>query len=138
MRYQLKREIPALRSFAAPYRVATRPARKQMARKGDTVTDIVLRDIDPQLAQRIQRISQAQGWSPAETLLQLLEQGLVGCESAVAARLNESEANALQTAIAALEQVPNDPGFALIGRAESVPDAPEAPDQSIAPRFELG
>ena len=36
----------------------------------------------------------------------------------LAARLDESDAKALQAAIAALQDIPDDPGFALIGRAD--------------------
>lgn len=85
------------------------------------MTEIILRDIAPALAERIRRIGQARGWSEAETLQQLLEAGLRSCEGTAAPPLNEREAGALEAAIAALEQVPDDPGFALIGRGASRP-----------------
>ena len=101
------------------------------------MTDIVLRDIDPILAERIRRIGEARGWAAPETLLKLLEYGLYECEHDGRARLDDRESTALESAIAAMEQVPNDPGFALIGRAaEPAPPAPE-PDQTLLDRFEL-
>jgi len=91
------------------------------------MTDIVLRDIDPVLAGRIRTLAQARGWSMHETLLKLLEHGLYQCEGDAAGNLDNQESDALQAAIAALEQVPNDPGFALIGRVDEsdVPAAEE-------------
>jgi len=101
------------------------------------MTDIVLRDIDPVLADRIRRIGEAHGWSPSDTLLRLLETGLQSWEGDSAVLLAEHEDGVLQAAIAAMEQVPSDPGFALIGRAAPQPEANEQPDQSISPRFDL-
>lgn len=101
------------------------------------MTDIVLRDIDPVLADRIRRIGQAHGWSPSDTLLRLLESGLQAWEGDSAVLLAEHEDGVLQAAIAAMEQVPSDPGFALIGRATPQPETTEPPDQSISPRFDL-
>jgi hypothetical protein len=106
-------------------------------RKDGAMTDIVLRDIDSVLADRIRGIGEAQGWGMAQTLLYVLEQGLSACEGDGAVVLADHEAGVLQAAIAALERVPSDPGFALIGRAPApAPAAPE-PDQSIAARFVL-
>ncbi len=106
------------------------------AKLNDTrLQDIVLHDIDPVLADRIQRISDAHGWSMPETLLRLLEQGLDTCEGDAALRLKDNEADVLHAAIAALEQVPDDPGFSLIGRAEAPTPVDEGPDQSINGRF---
>jgi len=80
------------------------------------MTDIVLKDIDPTLAERIKRVSEKRGWSLSRTLLELLEQGLHVSEGDGAVRFDNSEADVLQAAIAALEGVPNDPGFAMIGK----------------------
>lgn len=81
------------------------------------MTDIVLKDIDPVLHERIQRIAQARGWSLPEALFHLLEHGLFACESTGGASdLDHRESNALEEAIAALQGVPDDPGFSLIGR----------------------
>lgn len=78
--------------------------------------DIVLRDADRVLVERIGRVAQARGWDLPQTMLHLLEQGLNVCEGDGPVRLDTGEADALQAAIAALEQVPDDAGFAAIGR----------------------
>ena len=102
------------------------------------MTDIILRDVDAVLADRIRRIGEAHGWSPPDTLLHLLEYGLHACEGDGKARLDSAERDVLGSAIQAMEQVPDDPGFALIGRAEGAPPpAQEGPDQSIRPEFSL-
>ncbi len=95
------------------------------------MTDIVLRDIDPVLAERIRRVAQARGWDMHQTLLALLEQGLYACESGAQVRLDDRESTALQQAIAALEQVPNDPGFGLIGRASEPTPPPHILDHRL-------
>ena len=101
------------------------------------MTDIVLRDIDALLAERIARIAQAHGWTQPQALLHVLERGLHACEGDGAIGLAEQEARVLQAAIQAMEHVPSDPGFALIGRAGPAPQPAAEPDQSIKPRFEL-
>ena len=102
------------------------------------MTDIILRDVDAVLADRIRRIGDAHGWSAADTLLHLLEHGLHACEGDAKGRLDSAERDVLGSAIQAMEQVPDDPGFALIGRAGGAPEpAPEGPDQSIRPEFSL-
>lgn len=88
------------------------------------MTDIVLRDIDPVLAERIRRIGEARGWSLPDTLLELLEHGLNACEGDGAVRFDGRESSVLEAAISAMEQVPDDPGFALIGRAGDAPHEP--------------
>lgn len=80
------------------------------------MTDAILLEIDSLLLARIQRVAAARRWSQHEAMLHLLEHGLFTCESELAARFTDSDARALQEAIRALEQVENDPGFALIGR----------------------
>jgi hypothetical protein len=87
------------------------------------MTDIVLHDIDPVLLERIRRVANARGWSLQECLMQLLEHGLFACESRLTARFDDGDALALQEAIAALEGVPSDPGFSLIGRIGPPGDA---------------
>ncbi len=82
------------------------------------MTDIVLHDIDPLLLDRIKRIAVARAWPMQEALMHLLEHGLFACEAELAARFNDSDATALQAAISALEGIPSDPGFSLIGRME--------------------
>jgi hypothetical protein len=102
------------------------------------MTDIILRDVDAVLAERIRRIGETHGWSPADTLLHVLEYGLHACEGDGKGRLDPTERDVLGSAIQALEQVPDDQGFALIGRAGAAPDAPsDGPDQSIRPEFSL-
>lgn len=101
------------------------------------MTDIILRDIDATLAERIRLIGDAHGWSMPDTLLHLLEYGLHACEGDGKARLDGAERDILGAAIQALEGVPDDPGFALIGRARPATDAPADPDQSIRPEFSL-
>jgi hypothetical protein len=101
------------------------------------MTDIVLRDIDAGLADRIRLIADAHGWELPGTLLRLLELGLHAVERDGAVALADNEAQVLEAALKALEQVPSDAGFALIGRAEPPPPPPEEPDQTVVPLFGL-
>lgn len=80
------------------------------------MTDIVLKDIDEVLAERIRRVSDARGWTVPRTLLHLLEQGLHVYEGDGSISFDTSENDVLQAAMAALEQIPDDGGFALIGK----------------------
>lgn len=98
----------------------------------------VLKDIDPVLSERIRQVSQARGWELPATLQWLLEQGLYASEHGTAINLDDRESGALQEAISALEQVPDDSGFALIGRTlvAAKPVADE-PDQSVNIGFSL-
>jgi hypothetical protein len=73
-------------------------------------------DIDPLLLERIDRVARAHDWGRAQTLMHLLEHGLFACESELKARFDDTDAQALQAAIAALEEIQDDPGFSLIGR----------------------
>ena len=75
------------------------------------MTDLLLRDIDPILAERIQRVSVARGWSEHETIARLLEQGLFEFEQEVRGGLEGDEADVLAAAIAALKDVPAGKGF---------------------------
>lgn len=96
------------------------------------MTELTIRDIGPLLLERIKRVADAHGWSQQHALMHMLETGLFECEAELASKLTDSDAMALKEAIAALEGIPNDPGFARIGRAETpVPKA--QPDQSIRP-----
>ena len=88
------------------------------------MTDLVLRDIDPQLADRIRSLADVRGWTMHDTLRILVEQGLYACESGLHVHFNDRESDALKHAISAMEHVANDQGFGLIGRA------PEAPPPS--------
>lgn len=75
------------------------------------MTDIVLKDIDPVLAERIKRVSHARGWPIHDTLFNLLEQGLFVCEQEVRGGFDDREVNALSDAINALKDVPPGKGF---------------------------
>jgi len=75
------------------------------------VTDLVLRDIDPILSERIRRVAQARGWSPDEAVLRLLEQGLFASEEEVRGGFENMEVGALSDAIAALKLLPAGKGF---------------------------
>jgi hypothetical protein len=80
------------------------------------MTDIVLRDADPVLVDRIRRVADARGWTLPRALQYLLERGLHSVEGDGPVHLDNAEAAALAEAIAALEQIPDDKGFAMIGR----------------------
>lgn len=83
------------------------------------MTENIMLNIDPLLLARIRRMATAKGWTEPQALAHLLEHGLFACEAELAARFDDSDADALQAAIAALEQIQDDPGFANIGRVES-------------------
>lgn len=82
------------------------------------MTEIVLRDIDPVLADRIRRVADARRWTLPQALTHLLEQGLYAVEADINVRFSDTDSDILRAAIAALEEVPSDPGFSLIGRVE--------------------
>lgn len=80
------------------------------------MTDIVLHDVDSVLADRIKRVADVRGWTLPRTLLHLLEQGLNAYEGDGSVRFESSESDVLQAAIVALEGIPNDDGYSLIGK----------------------
>lgn len=82
------------------------------------MTHTVLLDIDPVLLERIARIAKAHGWGQQVAMVHLLEHGLFACEADLSARFDAADAQILQDAIAALQDIPDDPGFSLIGRAD--------------------
>ncbi len=96
------------------------------------MTDLVLRDIDPNLAARIRRVAEMNGWTIHQTILHLIERGLFASEGG-ALRFDGQESDVMQSVIAALEGVPNDPGFSLIGRV----DAPSRSSAAAAPAAEF-
>jgi hypothetical protein len=98
------------------------------------MTEIVLRDIDPVLAERIRRVADARRWTLPQALQHLLEQGLFAVEADINVRFSDTDSDALQAAIAALEGVPNDPGFSLIGRVER-PKELDAPNVDMSFAF---
>lgn len=73
--------------------------------------------LDTVLLERVRRVAQARGWSEAVAIHHLIEHGLFAVEPRGEPRLDDLDANILQSAIAALEGIPDDPGFSLIGRA---------------------
>ncbi len=83
------------------------------------MTDIILHNLDSLLADRLRRVAETRGWSLQRTALHLLEAGLFSVEAEMAGRFEDQDVDALQEAIAALEGIPSDPGFAMIGRVES-------------------
>ena len=80
------------------------------------MTDLVLRDIDPDLASRIRKLAELQGRSMHEVMDEVLAAGVHACEGKLRKQLEQEEEAALKQASAALEQVPDDAGFGLIGR----------------------
>lgn len=75
------------------------------------MTDIIMKDIDPVLADRIRRAAAARGWEIHETLLHLLELGLFSSEGEVRTGFNNQEVDVLTDAITALREVPAGHGF---------------------------
>lgn len=73
--------------------------------------------LDAVLLDRVRRVAQARGWSDAAAIRHLIEHGLFAVEPRGEQRLDDLDVNVLQSAIAALEGIPDDPGFSLIGRA---------------------
>ena len=82
----------------------------------------LLLHVSAPLQERMTRVADAYGWGQQEATIHLINHGLSACEAEMAARLDASDAAVLHGAIAALEQLPDDPGFALIGRAPSAVD----------------
>lgn len=72
--------------------------------------------LDAVLLERVRRVAQARGWSDTVAIRHLIEHGLFAVEPRGEPRLDDADANILQSAIAALEGIPDDPGFSLIGR----------------------
>lgn len=79
------------------------------------MTDIMLKDIDDVLLERIKRVAERRGWTLSHALLHVLEQGLYAVEGAGKLSFDHSESDVLQAAIAALEGVPDDV-FSMIGQ----------------------
>ena len=74
------------------------------------MTDLVLRDLAPDLAGRIRKLAELQGRSAMMKFKKLPDQ------VKLRKQLDLEEQAALKEAIAALERVPDDAGFGLIGR----------------------
>lgn len=95
------------------------------------MTDLVLRDIDPVLAERMRKVAHTNGWTMHQAIMHLIERGLYASEGGVL-RFDSSESDVMQSVIAALEDVPNDAGFALIGRIDGVAGVDAGDDAEAA------
>ena len=80
------------------------------------MTDLIVKDVDDALVERITAFAASQGWGQARTLRFLLEQGLRASVGDERSSFDADEDTVLAAAISALEQVPDDT-FALIGRS---------------------
>jgi hypothetical protein len=88
------------------------------------MTDLVLRDIDPDVAERIKQLAELRGWSMHVTLETLLHRGLQACESGLHVHFDDRESDALGKAIAEMEKVASSGGFGLIGQVAHSPESP--------------
>ena len=75
------------------------------------MADVVLRDVDPLLFERIGRVAVARGWTHEQACSVLLEQGLLSSELEVRSGFGDPEVDALSAAIAALQAMPAGQGF---------------------------
>jgi hypothetical protein len=75
------------------------------------MADLVLRDLDPLLEERIRRVAVARGWTREYTCVALLEQGLFSSELEVRHGFQNPEVDALADAIAALQALPDAKSF---------------------------
>ena len=74
------------------------------------MVDLLLRDLDPLLNERIRRVAVALGWTREYTCVVLLEQGLFTSELEVRSGFQSPEVDALADAIAALQALPDAQG----------------------------
>jgi hypothetical protein len=74
--------------------------------------------IDPALAERLERLAAARGWTRQEVVSHALERGTRALEAEDASQLADDETEVLKQAIAALEQIPSTT-FAAIGKPPS-------------------
>jgi len=95
------------------------------------MTDLILSNVEPALLQRVKRLAEMRGWSVPEALVFLLDRGLSRTDER-GDGLAALDTRVLEEAISALERVPDDPGFALIGRAPPPPSPCPAPDQAVS------
>ncbi len=75
------------------------------------MVELLLRDLDPLLNERIRRVAVARGWTREQTCVALLEQGLFASELEVRGGFQNPEVEALSEAIAALQALPAGHGF---------------------------
>lgn len=78
---------------------------------GRAMADLLLREVDPLLLERIRRIAVARGWTREDTCVALLEQGLFASELEVRSGFHDPEVDALADAIAALQALPDAQGL---------------------------
>lgn len=70
------------------------------------MADLNLRDVDPLLLERIDRVAAARGWTGEQACLALLEQGLFMTENEVRGGFENDEVDVLSEAIVALNALP--------------------------------
>ncbi|MEE7547119.1 hypothetical protein HF319_08810 [Xanthomonas sp. Kuri4-1] len=76
------------------------------------MTDLMVRDIEPMLMERIQRVAVARGWTEAQAVVALIEQGLFASEKEMhGGAFRRPEVDVLSEAIAALRALPPGRGF---------------------------
>ncbi|WP_045757624.1 hypothetical protein [Xanthomonas albilineans] len=71
------------------------------------MTDLLLRDIDPLMFERIGHIAVARGLTQHQTVLALIEQGLFASEQDLRKGFKSVELDALSEAITALRALPS-------------------------------
>ena len=70
------------------------------------MADVILRDVDPLLLERISRLAVARGWTREHTCMVLLEQGVFAGEHEMSHGFANLEVDALSEAIHALQALP--------------------------------
>lgn len=79
--------------------------------------DFLVRDIEPQIADRIKRIARERGWPINDVILRLIKEALgmvqpdmpvPGDIARLAGTFEDDESRALAEAMSALQQLPND------------------------------
>lgn len=78
--------------------------------------DVNVRNLDADLQQRVERYARTKNWDVATVLPLALRTGMQVLEQREERNFGAREDAVLADAIKALEQVPSDPGFGLIGR----------------------
>ena len=70
------------------------------------MADVILRDVDPLLLERISRLAVARGWTREHSSMMLLEQGLFAGEHEMSHGFEHPEVDVLSEAIHALQALP--------------------------------
>jgi hypothetical protein len=89
------------------------------------MTPFVLDAMDPLLSDRLRKLAGRRGWSESEALRHAVERGLLVLEGEVPKPIERDEDEALRSAIAALEQIP-DATFASVGKVDGEPPEGES------------